>query len=146
MDRLLSLSQAARMVGVPRRLLQQHIQEGRIAAFEGHIRMSELRKAYPEADSDRSGMLEKVNRLRDAALFKANRDGKPNVDHLSSELQRARVEIARLQDEIDSYRELAAETEERLLSLQEQCDARQAMLLGTLVGWFMNQIKLRESK
>jgi hypothetical protein len=146
MDRLLSLSQAARMVGVPRRLLQQHIQEGRIAAFEGHIRMSELRKAYPEADSDRSGMLEKVNRIRDAALFKANRDGKPDVDHLSSELQRARVEIARLQDEIASYRELAAETEQRLLSLQEQCDARQAMLLGTLAGWFMNQIKLRESK
>ena len=146
MDRLLSLSQAARMVGVPRRLLQQHIQEGRIAAFEGHIRMSELLKAYPEADSDRSGMVEKVARIREAALFKANRDTRPDVDHLSSELQRARVEIASLQDEIASYRELAAETEERLLSLQEQCDARQAMMLGTLVGWFMNQIKLRESK
>ncbi len=146
MDRLLSLSQAARMVGVPRRLLQQHIQEGRITAFEGHIRMSELRKAYPEANSEDSGMIEKVARLREAALFKTNRDTRPDVDHLSSELQRARVEIAGLQDEIASYRELAAETEERLLSLQEQCDARQAMMLGTLVGWFMNQIKLRESK
>ena len=146
MDRLLSLSQAARMVGVPRRLLQQHIQEGRITAFEGQIRMSELHKAYPEADSDHGGMVEKVARIRDAALFKANRDGRPDVDHLSSELQRTRVEIARLQDEIASYRELAAETEERLLSLQERCDARQAMMLGTLVGWFMNQIKLRETK
>lgn len=145
MDRLLSLSQAARLVGVPRRLLQQHIQEGRIAAFEGQIRMSELLKAYPDADSDRSGMVEKVARIREAALFKTNRDSRPDVDHLSSELQRARVEIARLQDEIASYREFAAETEERLLSLQEQCDARQAMMLGTLVGWFMNQIKLRES-
>jgi chromosome segregation ATPase len=146
MDRLLSLSQAARMVGVPRKLLQQHIQEGRLTAFEGHIRMSELHKAYPEADSDRSGMVEKVQRIRDAALYKANRDGKPDVDHLSSELQRTRVEIARLQDEIASYRELTAETEERLLALQEQCDARQAMMLGTLVGWFMNQLKLREAK
>ena len=144
MDRLLSLSQAARMVGVPRRLLQQHIQEGRITAFEGHIRMSELRKAYPEADSDRSGMLEKVNRIREAAVYKANREFKPDVDQLSTELQRARVEIGRLQDQVDSYRELTAETEERLLQLQEQCDARQAMMLGTLVGWFMNQLKLRE--
>ena len=146
MDRRLSLSQAARMVGVPRRLLQQHIQEGRIDAFEGHIRMSELHKAYPEADSDRSGMVEKVRRIREAALYKANRDGKPDVDHLSSELQRARVEIARLQDENDGYRELAAQTEERLLALQERCDERQAMMLGTLVGWFMNQVKLREHK
>ena len=146
MDRLLSLSQAARMVGVPRRLLQQHIQEGRIDAFEGHIRMSELHKAYPEADSDRSGMVEKVRRIREAAVFKTTRDFTPDVDSLASELQRARVEIARLQDVVEDYRQLTTETEERLLTLQEQCDARQAMMLGTLVGWFMNQLKLREKK
>lgn len=146
MDRLLSLSQAARMVGVPRRLLQQHIQEGLIEAFEGHIRMSELHKAYPDADADRSGMVEKVRRIREAALFKALHDSRPDAEHLTTELQRARVEIARLQEEVDGYRQLAAETEERLLTLQEQCDARQAMMLGTLVGWFMNQLKLREKK
>jgi CDP-4-dehydro-6-deoxyglucose reductase len=146
MDRLLSLSQAARMVGVPRRLLQQHIQEGRIRAFEGHIRVSELRKAYPEADHERSGMVEKVQRIREAALYKTTRDSRPDVDHMATELQRARVEVARLQDELDSYRRFAAETEERLLHLQEQCDARQAMMLGALVGWFMNQLKLREGK
>jgi len=146
MDRLLSLSQAARMVGVPRRLLQQHIQEGRIAAFEGHIRMSELHKAYPEADSDRSGMLEKMSRIREAALYKSTRDTGMDVDHLASELQRARVEVSCLQDELAGYRQLAAETEERLIDLQKRCDARQAMMLGTLVGWFMNQLKLREKK
>ncbi len=144
MDRLLSLSQAARMVGVPRHLLQQHIQEGRIAAFEGHIRLSELHKAYPEADTDRSGMVEKVKRIREAALYKANLESRPDAEHLATELQRARVEVARLQHELDGYRQLAVETEKRLLTLQEQCDARQAILLGTLVGWFMNQIKLRE--
>ena len=143
MDRLLSLSQAARMVGVPRRLLQQHIQEGRIAAFEGHIRLSELRKAYPEADSDRSGMVEKVKRIREAALYKANLESRPDAEQLATELQRARVEVARMQQELDSYRQLAVETEERLLALQEQCNAREAMLLGTLVGWFMNQLKIR---
>lgn len=146
MDRLLSVSQASRMVGVPRRLLQQHIQEGRLTAFEGHIRMSELHKAYPQADSDRSGMLEKVNRIREAALFKTTRDVRPDVDHLSTELQRARVEIGRLQEEVDGYQQLAAETEQRLLALQERCDERQAMMLGTLVGWFMNQLKLRGRK
>ena len=54
MDRLLSLSQAARMVGVPRRVLQQYIQDGHLTAFEGQIRMSELHKAFPDADSDES--------------------------------------------------------------------------------------------
>lgn len=143
MDRLLSVSQAARLVGVPRRMIQHHIQEGLLEAFEGHIRLSELRKAYPEADSDRSGMVEKVNRIREAAASKANRDFKPNVDHLCTELQRARVEIERLNEEVASYQQFASETERRLLVLQENCDARQAMMLGTLIGWFMNQLKLR---
>ena len=145
MDRLLSVSQASRLVGVPRRLIQQHIQEGHLQAFEGHIRLSELQKAYPDADSDRSGMVEKVRRIREAAATKANRDFKPDVDHLCSELQRARVEIERLQDQVDSYQHFAAETEQRLLALQERCDERQAMLLGTLVGWFMNQLKIRRA-
>ena len=146
MDRLLSLSQAARMVGVPRRLLQQQIQDGRIAAFEGHIRMTELLKAFPEADGDRSGMIEKVSRIREAALYKAAPDTRQDPEHLAAELQRARVENARLNDEVEGYRRLVAETEERLLQLQEGCDARQAIMLGTLVGWFMNQLKLRERK
>lgn len=144
MDRLFSVSQAARLVGVPRRMIQQHIQEGRVEAFEGHIRLSELRKAYPEADSERSGMVEKVNRIREAAASKANRDFKPNVDHLCTELQRARVEIERLSAEVGSYRRFAMETENRLVELQDRCDKRQAMMLGTLIGWFMNQQKIRQ--
>ena len=146
MDRLLSVSQAARMVGVPRRLIQQHIQQGRLSVFEGSIRMSELLKAYPEADSDRSGMVEKVRRIREAAVYKSTRDARPDPEHLATELQRTRVELARAEEELDSYRRLAAETETRLLELQERCDARQAMMLGTLVGWFMNQLKIREHK
>jgi hypothetical protein len=146
MDRLLSVSQAARMVGVPRRLIQQHIQQGRLSTFEGHIRMSELQKAYPEADSDTSGMVEKVRRIREAAAFKATRDVRPDPEHLATELQRTRVELVRAEEELAGYRKLVAETEERLLELQERCDARQAMMLGTLVGWFMNQLKIRHLK
>jgi hypothetical protein len=146
MDHLLSVSQASRLAGVPRRLIQQHIQQGEIEAFEGHIRMSELRKVYPEVSGDRSGMVEKVRRIRDAAASKANRDFRPSVDHLCSELQRAKVEVGRLQEEVAGYRQFAAETERRLLELQDRCDKRQAMLLGTLIGWFMNQHKLREGR
>ena len=98
MDRLLSLSQAARMVGGA--VCCSSTFRGPYRRLRGHIRVSELRKAYPEADSERSGMVEKVNRIREAAVFKATRDCRPDVDHLATELQRARVEVARLQDEL----------------------------------------------
>ena len=143
MDRLLSVSQAARMAGVPRRMLQQHIQEGHVSTFEGYIRMSELRKAYPSINADRSGMVEKVRLIREAAAHKDIGD-KRDPERLAAELHRSRIEIAHLKDELDAYRTLAADTEQRLLSLQGQCEHREAGLLGALIGWYMNQVSLRE--
>jgi hypothetical protein len=145
MDRLLSLSQAARMVGVPRKILQQQIQEGQLATFEGHIRLSELLKAYPAAEPERSGMVEKVRRIRDSALAGAGPQGPRDAASLRAEVQRLRVDLSLALDQVASYRQLAAETQERLLDLQERCDRRQAMLLGTLIGWFMHQVKLRDA-
>ena len=146
MDRLLSVSQAARMAGVPRRLLQQHIQEGKVASFEGYIRMSELHKAYPEASGDKSGMVEKTRLIREAALLKDTDGRRADPERLAAELHRARIEIARLQTQLESYKELAAATEEQLLQLQEQCHRREASMLGTVIGWYMNQVKLRENR
>ena len=143
MDHLLSLSQAARMVGVTRKIMQQHVQQGRVEVFEGSIRMSELRKAFPEIDSDRSGMVEKVQRIKAAAAHKELRTSVKDPERLAAELHRARLEIAQLQDKVDSYRQLAAATEARIQAIQEHCDQRQAGLLQTFLGWYMNQNKLR---
>lgn len=142
MDRLLSVSQAARMVGIPRRLLQQHIQNGQVSTFEGYIRMSELHKAYPNADGDRSGMIEKVKLIREAAALKKG-DQKADPERLAADLHRAQIQIAHLQQQLQSYQQLAAETKDRLVEMQTQCEKREASLLGTLVSWYVNQIKLR---
>ena len=146
MDRLLSVSQAARMAGVPRKLLQQHIQEGRVASFEGYIRLSELHKAYPEASGDKSGMVEKTRLIREAAIVKDADSRHADPERLAAELHRARIEIASLRGQLESYKELAAETEEQLLQLQDQCHRREASMLGTVIGWYMNQLKLRENR
>jgi hypothetical protein len=33
---------------------------------------------------------------------------------------------------------------DRLVALQESCDKRQSMILGTLIGWYMHQVKMRD--
>ena len=144
-DRLLSLSQAARMAGVTRKILQKHISCGDLSTFEGYVRMSDLRTIYSEVSGDRSGMIEKVRRIQDAAALKKSVD-KINDDpqHLAHELHRAGLEIARLQKEVESYKQLAAVTEERLVEMQEQCQSKEATMLSTLIGWHMNQMKIRQ--
>lgn len=143
MDRLLSVSQGARMVGVPRKLLQQHIQDGRVMTFEGYIRLSELKKAYPDATTGKkSGILEKVRLIQDAAMHKGLGDKAADPEQAAMELHRAKIEIAHLKEQLNGYKDLAATTENRLLEMQARCDKKQSMILGTFVGWYMNQVKL----
>ena len=145
MDRLLSLSQAARMVGVTRKILQRQIQDGELTTFEGQIRLSELLKAYPEIEPDRSAMVERVRRIRDSSLAAATKRVSRDPATLLAEIQRLRVDLGLAREQVASYQQLAAETQTRLLDLQERCDQRQAMMLGTLIGWFMHQVKLRDA-
>lgn len=144
MDRDLSLSQAARMVGVPRKLLQQQIQAGELSTFEGHLRMSELLKLYPDTTPNNSGMVEKVKRIQAAAVRKGANDTKRDPDQLAAQVQRLKIEVSMLNDQLASYEQLADEMGERLVALHESCDKQQSMILGTLIGWFMHQVKLRE--
>ena len=146
MDRSLSLSQAARMVGVRRRVLQQQIQEGELHTFEGALRMSELMRVYPELQPEHSGMLEKTRRIREAAAVKGLGDTAADREHLAAEVHRLKIKLSLAEDQVASYKAFASETSERLLELQERCDSKQAMMLGALIGWYMHQVKLRDDE
>ena len=109
-DRLLSLSQAARMAGVTRKILQQHISCGDLSTFEGYVRMSDLRTVYPEVSGDRSGMIEKVRRIQDAAALKKCVDKiKEDPQRLANELHKAGpnddLEVIHLLDLTDLFLE-----------------------------------------
>jgi predicted nucleic acid-binding Zn-ribbon protein len=100
---------------------------------------------FTQKSADRSGMIEKVRRIQDAAALKKSVDKiKDDPQHLAHELHRAGLEIARLQKEVESYKQLAAVTEERLVEMQEQCQSKEATMLSTLIGWHMNQMKIRQ--
>ncbi len=146
MDHLLSLSQASRMVGVPRKVLQGHIQMGDLTVFEGSIRQSELLKVFPDTLTEKSGMLEKTRRIQEDAINKYMHDTAPDVDHLMSEVQRLRAALSEAEDALFSYKQLASEMKTRLKDFQGKCDKKQALMFTSLMGWFYSQCKLRDKK
>jgi uncharacterized protein YicC (UPF0701 family) len=146
MDHLLSLSQAARMVGVPRKVLQHYIQRGKLSVFEGSIRQSELFKIFPDINTDRSGMIEKVRNIQADAVNKYMTDSTPSPDQLVSEVQRLRAELRSAEDKVASYQLLVAEMKTRMSAFQKQCDKNQSQMLSSLIGWFYSQCKLREKR
>lgn len=146
MDHLLSLSQAARMVGVSRKILQDHIQMGDLSVFEGSIRQSELMKLYPELNTDKSGMIEKMQRIKENAIDKYVNDTIPDPEHLMSEVQRLRAQLESAEAKIGDYEQLVTEMKDRMIDFQSSCDKKQSLMFNALMGWFYHQCKLREGK
>ena len=143
MDRLLSLSQAARMAGVRRRDLQAKVQQGELSVFEGSIRLSELTRAFPGLEPEDSAMLERVDRIKRSALTKYQPHSLPDSEALASENQRLRLALEETRTQLDGYRALARELERRLMGLQDACDRRQSVLLGSVISWFQHQMARR---
>ena len=63
MPRLLTLSRAARLVGVKRGALQTKIRQGELRTFEGELLLSDLLHAYPQTQIEDTTMIERVEQI-----------------------------------------------------------------------------------
>ncbi len=99
MARLLSASRAASIVGVPRGIIQKHIQNGELTSFEGKIKLSQLVKLYPDFKIEQNEMFEKIEEFIARAL-KRTRYAKfqelitPDTATLASRLANLSKELA----------------------------------------------------
>lgn len=86
MPRLITISRAARLVGVKRGVLQKKIREGELRAFEGEILLSDLLHTYPQAEVEDTSMLERVQQIMEQAVNGIVRppESKPSIDALAA--------------------------------------------------------------
>jgi len=68
-NRYLSLSRAAKLVGVKRGTLQKRIQAGELVTFEGDLSLEELLKAYPQTEYSDDAMIEKTSFIKATAAL-----------------------------------------------------------------------------
>lgn len=115
MARLVSISRAAKLVGVPRGTLQHRIQEGEIESFEGKVSLSALALAYPNAHFEDNTMLEKIEQIIENAARNARIRAvlsppdletlAARVNILSEELAVSKLEISNLMNIFDKLKE-----------------------------------------
>ena len=113
MSKTISVSRAARLVGVKRGALQQQKQSGTLKTFEGQIDLVDLLRAYPDAEIEDSSMLERVEQIIEQAPYLSqearvlpgdNAALSARFRSLSQELyreKRARQRLAALLDDLE---------------------------------------------
>jgi CDP-4-dehydro-6-deoxyglucose reductase len=103
--RLLTLSRAARLVGVRRGSLQSKIRSGELATFEGMVSAEDLLRAYPQIKLQDDDGLERLERIKDAAFAQRVRERVlPNAEVLVARLTEMSRDLAHAQGRSDAYR------------------------------------------
>ena len=70
MSHLLPLSRVAKLVGQPRRTLQEMIRNGTLATFDGMVELDELLRTFPEVKWDDDAEFRRVTEIKDKAFAK----------------------------------------------------------------------------
>ncbi len=124
MPRLLTVSRAARLVGVSRGTLQQQIQDGELPSFEGMVDIDDLTRAYPQLELEDNAMLEKIEDIIDNALKRARGEKlrkliSPDLSTLAARVASLSKELARIKKQNEFLSEILTDTQNSLLTLEQ---------------------------
>jgi CDP-4-dehydro-6-deoxyglucose reductase len=148
MPRLITLSRAARLVGVKRGTLQKKIQQGELRTFEGELLLADLLHAYPQTEVEDTTMLERVGHIMEQAVNKIVRpeEEMPDYNTLAARILTLGRELAQARHDTRRYRELVADLQQQLAELASNADDAGARTLGKLQDWLQQAIAATEAR
>lgn len=122
MARLLSISRASKLVGVPRGVLQKRIFNGEIESFEGQVRISDLEKLYPQTELEDNTVIEHIEEIIEQALHRAR--GEKLRALLTPDLGTLAARVSALSKELDNTRQREDYYVDLLSSLKSKIDTQ----------------------
>jgi len=115
MSQLLTLSRAARLIGVTRAALQKRIKDGELPSFDGMVASEDLLRAYPSARLEDDAMLERLTTLKEEAFGKRVRErALPNSLVLAERLFEQSRDLADVRAHLQRYHAMVVRLQERI--------------------------------
>ncbi len=140
----LTLSRAARLIGVTRGALQKKIKKGELSTFEGMIALAELLNAYPDAEArvQDDSTLERVKRIKDNALTKVVHDCVvlPDAQVLAARVRSLSKDLAEAKVQRDRFSSVVEEFRERLSQLTATADEKVQPAMRSLEHWLSQKL------
>ena len=148
MPRLITLSRAARLVGVKRGALQKRIQAGELRTFEGELLLSDLLHVYPQARVEDTTMLDRVELIMEQAVNKVIRPAEHTADTngLAARIFVLGQELGVARQQARAYKALADGLMQKFDELSPTDDKTRAQAFSTLREWFLHALESMETK
>ncbi len=124
MPQFLSLTRAARLIGIRRGTLQKKIRDGDLETFEGMVKAEDLLRLYPKTPLPGDTALARVNKIKDDAYSQRVRERTlPSAEVLGARLNKISREHGQAKALLERYRATFEQLETRLNALAERGEA-----------------------
>lgn len=144
MPQLLTLSRAARLVGVTRGALQKRIRDNELETFEGKVRVSDLLRVFPEVRLEDDTGIERAHRIMAAAGPRRDQESElPPPEVLASRLTSLSRLLTETKTELGHHSELLTALAEKLKALEFCEDHALRQQLRALTEWFDHELEHR---
>jgi len=138
MPRVITLSRAARLVGVKRGVLQARIQQGELRTFEGELLLTDLLQAYPQTEVEDTTMLKRVEHIMEQAVNKIIRPDEetPDSNTLAARILVLGQELAQARQETRRQEQLITGLKQKIEELARDVEQTPDAAFSKLQLWF----------
>ena len=148
MPRLVSLSRAAKLVGLSRGALQKRVHDLELESFEGQVNLDDIEKLFPDAELEDNHIIEDLEKIIEQAL-KRTHGAKlakllaPDPHTLAARLQSITKEHARSKSQVNEFTQLFTELQSQISNLAET--SSKPHLFEDLNNWISDSINKIQS-
>ena len=152
MPRLVSLSRAAKLVGISRGAMQKKVHDLEFESFEGQVSLDDIERIFPNAEIEDNHIIEDLEKIVEQALKRAHGTKlakllAPDPHTLALRLQSITKEHARTKEQVKHLTQLLTELQSQFKSLSET--SNKPYLFEDLNNWIadsVDKIKTPEPK
>ena len=142
MSQLLSLSRAARLVGVNRSELQKRVKQGELSTFDGMISVDNLLASYPSVQLEDNTEYSRVLFIKERAFGKRVFERvMPDVETLATRVNELSRELTLSQIQIKQFKILQDKLRNKVNELELQSGAETKAILASFKTWLQGEIK-----
>ncbi len=138
MSELLSLTRAARLVGVNRIVLQKKIQGGELLAHDGMVNVDDLLACYPDAELEDTVEIRRLSRIKEQAFGKRIFErALPDAEVLAARVTELGKTLDRTQSQLRNLNGLLGRLLKKLD--EAQCNAESRQMMDDLKLWIRHE-------
>jgi CDP-4-dehydro-6-deoxyglucose reductase, E3 len=141
MSRSITLSRAARLVGVARNELQKKIRNGELDSFDGSVTLDDLLACYPKAQLEDDREYRRIANIKERAFGKRVFErALPDAEVLAARVTEMSRELSNTQTRLTHFNTLLDRLQTRLGELEGQCHADDKAIMNDLKFWLKKEI------